>query len=91
MSTIDYNSDWRKVASTIYKKPTDSKIYAIVELGVTDLEKYVAKKRKEGTKTILTYLITQIIGRAITPIKAFPKGIPSSQAFSNTFKYQIMF
>lgn len=65
MSTIDYNSDWRKVASTIYKKPTDSKIYGIVELDVTDLEKYVGKKRKEGTKTTLTYLITQIIGRAI--------------------------
>lgn len=65
MSTIDYNSDWRKVASTIYKKPTDSKIYGIVELDVTDLEKYVSKKRKEGTKTTLTYLITQIIGRGI--------------------------
>ncbi len=65
MSSIDYNSNWRKVASTIYKKPTDSKIYGIVELDVTDLEKYVTAKRKEGTKTTLTYLIAQIIGRAI--------------------------
>jgi pyruvate dehydrogenase E2 component (dihydrolipoamide acetyltransferase) len=32
---------------------------------VTELEKYVAKKRKEGIKTTLTYLITIIIGRAI--------------------------
>lgn len=65
MNTIDYNSDWRKVASTIYKKPTDSKIYGIVELDVTDLEKYVAKKRKEGIKTTITYIIALIIGRAI--------------------------
>jgi len=63
--TINYNTNWRKVASTIYKKPTDSKIFGIVELDVTELEKYVAQKRKEGIKTTLTYLITLIIGRAI--------------------------
>ncbi len=63
--TNNYNTNWRKVASTIYKKPTDSKIFGIVELDVTELEKYVAQKRKEGIKTTLTYLITIIIGRAI--------------------------
>ncbi|GAB1452346.1 hypothetical protein MASR2M47_24020 [Draconibacterium sp.] len=62
---INYNSNWRKVASTIYKKPTDSKIYGMVELDVTELEKYVAQKRKEGIKTTLTYLITLIVGRGI--------------------------
>jgi len=64
-ASIDYNTNWRKVASTIYKKPTDSKIFGIVELDVTELEKYVAKKRKEGIKTTITYLVTLIIGRAI--------------------------
>lgn len=63
--TNNYNSNWRKVASTIYRKPTDSKIYGMVELDVTELEKYVAKKRKEGIKTTLTYLITLIVGRGI--------------------------
>ena len=62
---IDYNNNWRKVASTIYKKPTDSKIFGMVELDVTELEHYIAQKRKEGIKTTLTYLITLIIGRAI--------------------------
>jgi len=62
---IDYNTNWRKVASTIYKKPTDSKIFGIVELDVTELERYIAQKRKEGIKTTITYLITLIIGRAI--------------------------
>lgn len=63
--TNNYNSNWRKVASTIYKKPIDSKIYGMVELDVTELEKYVAQKRKEGIKTTLTYLITLILGRGI--------------------------
>lgn len=62
---IDYNNNWRKVASTIYKKPADSKIFGMVELDVTELENYISKKRKEGIKTTLTYLITLIIGRAI--------------------------
>jgi len=65
MEIIDYNSNWRKVASTIYKKPTDSKIYGMVELDVTEIEKFIAQKRKEGLKTTLTYVITLIIGRAI--------------------------
>lgn len=64
-STVNYNTNWRKVASTIYKKPIDSKIYGTVELDVTDLEKYISKKRKEGVKTTLTYILTLIIGRAI--------------------------
>lgn len=64
-SKIDLNNNWRKVASTIYKKPTDSKIYGTVELDVTDIEKFVTAKRKEGVKTTLTYLLTLIVGRAI--------------------------
>lgn len=64
-SKTDLNNNWRKVASTIYRKPIDSKIYGTVELDVTDLEKYVSKKRKEGTKTTLTYLLTLIVGRSI--------------------------
>lgn len=64
-TTNDYNSNWRKVASTIYKKPIDSKIYGTVDLDVTDLEKYIAQQRKGGVKTTLTYILTLIIGRAI--------------------------
>ncbi len=59
------NTDWRKVASTIYRKPIDSKIYGTVDLDVTELEKYITKKRKQGIKTTLTYLLTLIMGRAI--------------------------
>jgi pyruvate dehydrogenase E2 component (dihydrolipoamide acetyltransferase) len=65
MSSINYNSNWRKVASTIYKKPTDSKIYGTVEIDVTDLEKYISERRKEGVKSTLTYILTLIVGRAI--------------------------
>lgn len=61
----NFNTNWRIVASTIYKKPSDSKIYGSVELDVTEIEKYIAEKRKEGIKTTLTYLLTLIVGRAI--------------------------
>jgi pyruvate dehydrogenase E2 component (dihydrolipoamide acetyltransferase) len=63
--TDNLNSDWRIVASTIYKKPTDSKIYGSVDVDVTELEKFISQKRKEGIKTTLTYVMTLIIGRAI--------------------------
>ena len=61
----DFNSNWRIVASTIYKKPVDSKIYGAVEIDVTDLEEYISEKRKQGIKTTLTYILTLIVGRAI--------------------------
>ncbi len=64
-SSETLNTSWRKVASTIYRKPIDSKIYGTVDLDVTELEKFITKKRKEGTKTTLTYLLTLIMGRAI--------------------------
>lgn len=61
----ELNTNWRKVASTIYQKPVDSKIYGTVDLDVTDIEKYITQKRKQGVKTTLTYLMTLIIGRSI--------------------------
>lgn len=64
-SNINLNTEWRKVASTIYQKPTDSKIYGTVELDVTKLEKYITEQRKAGIKTTITYLMTLIIGRGI--------------------------
>jgi pyruvate/2-oxoglutarate dehydrogenase complex dihydrolipoamide acyltransferase (E2) component len=64
-NSVNYNTSWRKVASTIYRKPVDSKIYGSVEIDVTDLEKFISQKRKEGVKTTLTHVITLIIGRAI--------------------------
>lgn len=65
MSNKELNTNWRKVASAIYQKPVDSKIYGTVDLDVTDMEKYISQKRKEGVKTTITYLMTLIIGRSI--------------------------
>jgi pyruvate/2-oxoglutarate dehydrogenase complex dihydrolipoamide acyltransferase (E2) component len=65
ISSEQLNTDWRKVASSIYRKPRDSKIYGSVDLDITDLEKFIAKKRREGVKTTLTHIMTLIIGRAL--------------------------
>ena len=64
-TTIDINNDWRKVAASIYKKPTDSKIFGQVELDVTELEEFVAEKRKKGIKVTLTHFFTMAAARAL--------------------------
>jgi pyruvate/2-oxoglutarate dehydrogenase complex dihydrolipoamide acyltransferase (E2) component len=64
-TTMDINNDWRKVASAIYKKPVDSKIFGQVELDVTDLEEFVAEKRKNGIKVTLTHIFTLATARAL--------------------------
>lgn len=66
MASSEINNDWRKVASAIYKKPMDAKIFGSVELDVTDLEKFVSGKRKEGLKITLTHVFTLIVARAIS-------------------------
>ncbi|WP_367914313.1 2-oxo acid dehydrogenase subunit E2 [Leadbetterella sp. DM7] len=60
-----FNTPWRLTASTIYRKPTDSKILGSAELDVTDLEKYISELRKKGTKVTLTHFFTLATGRAI--------------------------
>lgn len=59
------NTDWRKVASTIYRKPTDSKVFGSVELDVTDLEHFVSLKRKQGLKITLTHFMVLTVARAL--------------------------
>lgn len=71
----DLNTDWRKVASTIYRKPRDSKIYGSVDIDITELEKFIAEKRKQGVKTTLTHLMTLIVGRA------FREAVPELNAY----------
>ncbi len=61
----DYNSTWRKVASSIYRKPVDSKILGFVELDITNLEDYIKRKRAEGLKITLTHIFTLAVARAL--------------------------
>lgn len=74
-SSQELNTNWRKVASTIYRKPRDSKIYGSVDIDVTDLERFIAKKRKEGVKTTLTHLMTLIVARG------FREEVPELNAY----------
>ena len=64
-TTIDLNNEWRRVASAIYKRPTDSKILGQSEVDVTDLEKYISAKRQQGIKTTMTQILTLAAARAM--------------------------
>ena len=59
------NSEWRKVAATIYKKPTDSKVLGSADVDVTELEKFITDKRKQGIKITLTHVIAAIVARGL--------------------------
>jgi len=61
----DLNTTWRKVASTIYQKPVDSKIFGTVEIDITDLERFIQTQRKEGHKITLTHFFLLATARAI--------------------------
>ena len=65
MPESDLNTDWRKVSAAIYRKPVDSKIFGSVEVDVTELEVFIAEKRKEGLKITMTHIFTLIVARAL--------------------------
>lgn len=64
----ELNSNWRRVASTIYKKPVDSKIFAEVELDVTDLEAFISEQRKNGLKITMTHIFALMFGRGLRDV-----------------------
>lgn len=61
----ELNTGWRKVASSIYRRPTDSKIFGSVEIDITDLEKYINEKRKNGIKATLSHIFILAAARAL--------------------------
>lgn len=63
--TGDFNNRWRRVASTIYRKPVDSKIFGAAELDVTRLEAFINTQRRDGIKITLTHLFVMMVARCI--------------------------
>jgi pyruvate/2-oxoglutarate dehydrogenase complex dihydrolipoamide acyltransferase (E2) component len=61
----ELNSGWRKVASSIYRRPVDSKIFGSVEIDITDLELFIAETRKNGIKATLTHIFILAAARAL--------------------------
>ena len=61
----DFNTAWRKTASTIYQKPNDSKIFGSVEVDITELETYIQQQRKAGVKITLTHFFLLATARAL--------------------------
>lgn len=65
MEEIQFNTDWRKTAAGIYRKPLDSKIFGSVEMDVTDLEVFINEQRQAGLKITLTHVYVLAVARAI--------------------------
>lgn len=61
----ELHTHWRKIASTIYKKPTDSKIFGQSDIDVTRLDEFIAQNRKNGLKITYTHIFTSILARCL--------------------------
>lgn len=60
-----FNSEWRRVAAALYRKPVDSKIFGTVVLDVTDAEAFVQQQRQSGLKITLTHLLLLAAARGV--------------------------
>lgn len=59
------NTSWRRVASSLYGRPREGKIYGSVELDITHIEAYIEALRERGVKTTLTHVLFLAIARTI--------------------------
>lgn len=62
---MELNTPWRKIASTIYGPPRDSKLLGTMELDITEIDAFISDKRKKGLKITLTHFLALAIGKAI--------------------------
>jgi pyruvate dehydrogenase E2 component (dihydrolipoamide acetyltransferase) len=62
---LEFHTDWRKIASTIYRKPIDSKIFGQGDIDVTQLGEFISRKRKAGQKITFTHIFTLLLARCL--------------------------
>jgi pyruvate/2-oxoglutarate dehydrogenase complex dihydrolipoamide acyltransferase (E2) component len=75
MHSTELNTEWRRTATAIYQKPTDSKILGSVEVDITDLELFIDEQRTKGIKITLTHFFLLATSRALK------KDIPHLNAY----------
>jgi pyruvate/2-oxoglutarate dehydrogenase complex dihydrolipoamide acyltransferase (E2) component len=56
---------WRRVATALYRRPREGKVFGSVELDITRIESYMQALRDKGIKTTLTHVLFLAIARAI--------------------------
>lgn len=60
-----HTSNWRKTAISIYKAPSDGKIFGTYEVDATEMLHYIEMKKKQGKRITVTNLVTAALARAL--------------------------
>lgn len=74
------NTPWRKVASTIYEAPKDSKLFGSADLDMSQIDNFIKAKRAAGIKITHTHVMASLFSRMI----AFD--VPEFNAFARRGK-----
>lgn len=65
MADRSATTPWRKLATAVYKGPSDCRIYGSIEVDVTETMEYIRSLRREGTKVTLTHFAAAAIARTL--------------------------
>ena len=58
-------TSWRDLAIAVYKAPSDSRIYGIYDVDVTNVMEYIARKRDTGVHLTITHFMTAALARTL--------------------------
>ena len=61
-----YNTAWRKMATVIYDRPTDARVFGSLEVEVDAALAFIAKRREEGVKLTITHIMTAVLARSLS-------------------------
>lgn len=61
----DWDTPWRRVAASLYKRPKEGKVTGSVSLDVTAAEDWISRRRAQGLKVTMTHILLLAIARGI--------------------------
>ena len=65
MAEKTFSTSWREIAISVYKAPSDSRIYGMIDVDVTDALEYIQEQRKSGNKVTLTHMVAAALARTL--------------------------
>lgn len=65
MSKVNVDTPWRRMATAIYKAPTDGRTYGTFELDAKKVLELIERKKEQGIRITVTQVVVATIARAI--------------------------
>lgn len=68
MEDLRYNTPWRRMATAIFERPRDGRVFGAYDIDVTDAVAWIDELRAEGHQVTPTHIVIAGLGRALAAV-----------------------